>query len=478
MNPTELILERFTQISAIPRGTFNEAGLRAWLQDWAATRNLPSKTDAAGNLVIQVPASAGYESRPPLILQGHLDMVCQKTPVSAHDFTRDHIRCLRDGDWLKADGTTLGADNGIAIALMMALVEDESITHPALELLLTVEEEIGLVGAGNLDPVMLTGKTLINLDSEHEGVFIVGCAGGVSVDVVLPVTWEDQSPDEAAFALKIGGLRGGHSGEDIHKLRANASKLIARVLDFILQTVPLRLAHLISGNARNAIPREAEVIFVCPQDKVAVCREKFSVIAQVIQAEHALTEPGLSVSLVEYGEPVRAVSHAQTVSGLRLLVSLPYGVISMSADIPGFVETSTNIGIVELNETGLLVISSHRSSVISRIEEMVFRIEALAGLAGAIHERTKLIPPWQPNHASPLLETCIAAYERILAVKPQVKLVHAGLECGIISQRCGGLDTISLGPTIENPHSPDERLYLPSLPRVWNLLKELLDVMT
>lgn len=265
MNPIDVILSRFEQISAIPRGTKNEAGIRLWLQDWASQRGLRSQTDAAGNLVIYVPASAGYEHCPILILQGHLDMVCQKMPDSAHDFTRDPIRLIRDGDWLTADGTTLGADNGIAIALMLALIEDESALHPPLELLFTVEEEAGLVGANHLDPSMLGGRTLINLDSEHEGVFIVGCAGGGSVEMTLHVTWSPQSPDEVGFEIKVSGLRGGHSGEDINKHRANADKLIARVLDFIQRDVPLRLSTLKGGNARNAIPRDAETVFLCPK---------------------------------------------------------------------------------------------------------------------------------------------------------------------------------------------------------------------
>jgi dipeptidase D len=475
MNPTELILKKFEQISSIPRGTKFEARIRQWLIDWGAAHNFQSRTDAAGNLVIYVPASFGYENHPTLILQGHMDMVWQKTPESTHDFEKDPIQLIRDGDWIRANGTTLGADNGIGVALMMALVEDESVKHPPLELLLTVEEEMGVVGADNLDPSLLTGKTLINVDSETDGVFTVGCAGGGSVYITLPVTWEAQSQSEVVFELKVGGLQGGHSGEDINKHRANANKLIARVLDFIQRDVPIRLSTLKGGTARNAIPRDAEALFVCPKNKVDLCREKFSTIVRDIQAEHARTERGLFITSIEKsGEPIRAISHSETAIGIRLLASLPHGVSAMSAEMPGFIETSNNIGILELKDDGLFIISNHRSSVLSRLDELTNQVESLAWLAGAKTERTKVFPPWQPNMESPLLKQCIETYRSILEEEPKVELTHGGLECGIISDRCGGLDTISMGPTIQNLHSPEERLYVPSLVKTWKFLNAIL----
>jgi dipeptidase D len=475
MNPTEHILSNFEKISSIPRGTKFEAGIRQWLIDWGTGLNLTSRTDVAGNLVIYVPASIGYENRSALILQGHMDMVWQKTPESNHNFEQDPIELIRDGDWIKANGTTLGADNGIGVALMMALVEDESVKHPPLELLLTVEEEMGVVGADNLDPSILSGKTLINLDSETDDAFTVGCAGGGSLDITLPVSWERQSNGEIVFGVKIGGLQGGHSGEDINKHRANANKLMARVLDFIQRDTPLRLSTLKGGTARNAIPREAEAIFVCPEEKADDCRARFSVITQVIQAEHARTEQGLFITLTpKNGEPVPAISRAETTAAIRLLVSLPHGVAVMSAEIPGFVDTSNNIGIMELKEDGLLIVSNHRSAVLSRVEEITSRVEDLAWLAGAKTERTKIFPPWQPNMDSRLLKKCMETYQALYGVKPSAHLTHGGLECGIISDRCGGLDTIALGCMIENLHSPDERLFIPSLPKIWKFLKTLL----
>ena len=475
MNPTELILSNFEKVSSIPRGSKNEAVIRSWLIKWAAEQNCTSKTDVAGNLVIYVPASAGYEDRPTLILQGHMDMVCQKTLESTHDFTKDPIQLIRDGDWIRANGTTLGADNGIGIALMMSLVEDESVKHPPLELLLTVEEESGLVGADTLDPSLLSGKTLINLDSETEGVFTVGCAGGGNVYMTLPVTWDSQKQNEVAFELKVRDLQGGHSGEDINKFRSNANKLIARVLDFIQRDMEIRLSTLKGGTARNAIPRDAEAVFVCAKENSTLCKEKFSAIQATVQSELAKTETGLALTLNEIsGKPIRTISSDETQAAIRLLMALPHGVASMFADMPAFVETSNNIGVIELKEEGLSVVSTNRSAVFSRLDEITRRVETIAWLAGAKTERTKMFPPWQPNMQSPLLKKCVDTYRSIKEEDPKVELTHGGLECGIISDRCGGLDTISMGPTIKDLHSPDERFYIPSLFTIWEFLKVLL----
>lgn len=477
MNPTELILKNFEKISSVPRGSKNEAGIRNWLIDWATEHNCTSKTDAAGNLVIYVPASHGYEDRPTLILQGHMDMVCQKTIESTHDFTKDPIQLIRDGDWIRANGTTLGADNGIGIALMMSLVEDESVKHPPLELLLTVEEESGLTGADTLDPALLTGKTLINVDSETEGVFTVGCAGGGNVYMTLPVTWDSQNQNEVAFELKVSGLQGGHSGEDINKFRTNANKLLARILDGIQRDIPIQLSALKGGTARNAIPRDAEAMFVCVPGKKESCKEIFAVLQAAIQSELAKTETGLVLSLNEIkSESICVISQAETQAAIRLLMALPHGVTSMFADMPAFVETSNNIGVMELKEDGLSVVSTNRSAVFSRLDEITRRVETVAWLAGAKTERTKMFPPWQPNMESPLLKQCVDTYRSIKEEDPKIELTHGGLECGIISERCGGLDTISMGPTIKDLHSPDERLYIPSLVNTWEFLKKLLTV--
>jgi dipeptidase D len=474
MNPTERILSHFEQISSVPRGTKYEEKIRSWLIDWANARSFGSKVDAVGNLAIYVPASRGREQSPLVILQGHMDMVWQKTPDSPHDFTRDPIRLIKDGDWIKADRTTLGADNGIAIALMMALVEDETLLHPALELLLTVEEEFGIVGADKLDPHLIAGRILINLDSEKEGVFTVGCAGGGSVYMDFPLKLKSISAKETTLKLSVSGLVGGHSGEDIAKHRANANKLMARVLDELQQESAIRLVSFTGGTARNAIPRDADVVLACPLDVIEELRGKVTALEAILQAEFSQTEKGLSISLGETPQPRGAMNVPDTRRLIKLLVSLPNGVSDFSAEVQGFVETSSNIGIIETTPDSIRIISNHRSSVDSRLEEINRRVEGIADLAGVKHERTKMFSPWRPNMNSGLLKKCIQIYQDRFDKNPEVQLSHGGLECGIISDRCGGMDTISLGPTIESPHSPDERLYVPSLEKTWEFLKALL----
>lgn len=476
MNPVDTVLERFEQISSVPRGTKREQKITEWLQDWAKEHGFSSKTDSIGNLVIYVPASAGMESAPTIILQGHMDMVCEKTPDSTHDFTHDPIRILRDGDWLKADRTTLGADNGIAIAIALALTEDATVSHPPLELLFTVEEEVGIGGAGGLDPRLLSGKTMINLDSEEEGSFIVGCAGGKTTFIHLPCSKEDLPSDQGIFHLFVGGLLGGHSGMEIDKHRANANKILARSLDVLAQEAPIRLISLKGGTARNAIAREAEAVIACPQESASACRKRFAHFAEEVRAEFAKSDAGLTLALESAagGNEAGAVNPADSLRIVQFLMALPHGVIYMSASIEGFVETSTNLAVLELGEDGLHVTTSQRSNVMSRLDEINRHIEAISELAGATTNFTEGYPAWQPHMDSPLLARTINVYESLFQQKPNVDIIHAGLECGIIGDRCGGLDMISFGPTIKGAHSPDEMLHIPSVERVWSLLVELL----
>jgi dipeptidase D len=475
MPATEKILMHFEKLSAIPRGTKNEAAIRRWLIDWATSHKLTSKTDAVGNLVIQVSASIGYENSSAVILQGHMDMVCQKTPESDHDFTRDPIHIIRDGDWLKADKTTLGADNGIAIAIAMSIVEDKDTPHPPLELLFTVEEEAGISGADHLDPDLVTAKMLVNLDSEEEGTFTIGCAGGGSTYITLPVHWSVPSKNDIAFELNVSGLQGGHSGEDINKHRGNANKLLTRALDEIQRNIPIRLVSFKGGTARNAIPRDAMAVFICSKESSAQCSEIIRSFEKLLQTEYAVTEQGPFLFLsTKKAAVASAISFENTRKSIQLVTSLPNGVAEMSAEIEGFIETSNNIGVVELLEDGLHIISNQRSSVLSRLEEMTRRTEAISSLASANTERTKMFPPWQPNMDSSLLKKCVEVYETLNHQKPKVEISHGGLECGTINDRCKGMDSISIGPTIENPHSPDERLYIPSLSKTWNFLTALL----
>lgn len=475
VQPLDRILERFEQISAVPRGTKFEAQIRAWLQDWASEHKFRSASDAAGNLVIYVPATSGLEDHPTIILQGHMDMVWQKTPDSEHDFTCDPIRVLREGDWLKADRTTLGADNGIAIALMLALAEDAQATHPPMEFLLTVEEELGVTGAFNLDPSLITGKTLINLDSEEEGALTIGCAGGWTVTMHLPVAWEPADGDSIFFHLLVNGLQGGHSGGDIHKHRGNANKILGRALGYVREEVPIRLGMLKGGTVRNAIPREAAAVFACSMEHGELVRQRLSAFFQTVAGEYASSDNGLRFSL----EPAKALEKTagaeDTKKMIQLLTALPNGVDEMSADAAGAVETSNNVGIMELREEGFHLVSNQRSSIGSRLVEITERVDTIGQLAGAKTNRNEMTLPWQPDRGSQILTRCQTVYEASFGVPPIIEVVHGGLECGILSERCGGLDAISLGPTVINPHSPAESLHIPSVAKVWKLLTALLE---
>ncbi|PKN94136.1 MAG: aminoacyl-histidine dipeptidase [Chloroflexi bacterium HGW-Chloroflexi-6] len=469
---TQKIIHLFEQISAVPRGTGREAALSAWLQSWAAARAYAWKTDPAGNLLIRVPASSGSEAAPVLILQGHMDMVCEKTPESRHDFLADPIRPVLDGEWLRAEGTTLGADNGIAIALAMALAED-GVKHPPLELLFTVEEEVGIGGANRLEPGFAEGKILINLDSEDEGSFIVGCAGGQTTHVRMDL-WFEPLPDWQAYHLRVSGLQGGHSGVDIHKHRANANSLLARTLESIRTRVPMRVAGLKGGSAHNAIPREANACIAFDSGDFGVVEQVLREFEHKLSLEYAGAEDGISLTLGKC-EAERAVNEVDTEKLVQLLLALPHGVAHMSANVAGFVETSNNFASLEIRGDELFLLTSQRSTVMSRLEELTGRIGAIALLAGAQVRHSDGYPAWQPDMTSPLLERSRNIYQSLFEVAPRVEMIHAGLECGIIGAIFGDMDMISLGATIQNPHSPQERLHIPSVGRVWRFLTALVE---
>ena len=468
MDSTQNVLNFFEQISAIPRGTGREAQLRGWLRAWADRRQLPWSVDEAGNLVIRVPATSGFENAPVIVLQGHMDMVCEKTPDSLHDFTRDPIRCIVEGEWLRADRTTLGADNGIAIALAMALVEDESVGHPPLELLFTVEEEVGIGGANKLRPGFITGKVLLNLDSEEEGTFIVGCAGGQTTRIFLPLNFESL-PSKQAFRLEVSGLQGGHSGVDIHKHRANANKLLARVLAQLQKITSMRLVSMKGGTAHNAIARGAEAVIAFDPAQRERVEQGLRNFQTILRDEYAASDPGITLTLSPLSAE-QAVTVADTARAIQLLVALPHGVAEMSASVPGFVETSNNLATVEISEGALKVVTSQRSTVMSRLAELTERISAIGSLAGAEVASGEAYSGWQPDRDSQLVRRSVEIYTQTFGKAPKVEMIHAGLECGVIGGIFGGLDMISLGATIQNPHSPSERLHIPSVGKVWQYL--------
>jgi dipeptidase D len=470
-------LEIFEQISRIPRCSKNEEAIARWFEDWAASHGWRSRRDSAGNLLIRVPARAGCENAPAVVIQGHLDMVCEKTPESPHDFSRDPIRLIHEGDWVRADDTTLGADNGVALALGASLAEDPGVKHPALELLFTVDEETGLTGAKRIDPGWVEGRILLNLDSETERVFTVGCAGGRDVQIQRNVSFSVVPADFRLIKIVVGGLTGGHSGIDIHRPRANAIKFLARLLDAVLQDEKTRLMAAAGGTRRNAIPRDAWAQVACPAAAVSALQRHIEAWEMKFRSEFT-REPSLSLSIAEAQAPASersAMSREDGWAVVNLLLALPHGVAQMDPDFNDRVHTSSNLAMTETTADGQRIVTSQRSLSQFGMDAMSGQVRATAALAGSHAHTESEYPPWTPNHASPLLARCRDIHRRIYGKEPKVRAIHAGLECALIGDIYPGMDMISLGPTIENAHSPTERLHVPSLANLRDFLSVLLN---
>ncbi len=473
---TRRLLEIFEEINRIPRCSKNEEAIARWFDARARAKNFPSRRDRAGNLLITVPATPGGEAAPAVVIQGHLDMVCEKTPASTHDFTRDPIRILHDGDWIHADNTTLGADNGVALALGLALAEDGSLTRPKLELLFTVDEETGLTGAKKLEPGFFGGRTLINLDSETEGVFTVGCAGGRDVTITRELRLSSV-PDEFRFAcLAVGGLCGGHSGIDIHRHRANALKLLARLLGDLPAGDDIRLVAITGGTKRNAIPRDASARVACAAGRLAELRKWVAEAEGAFRREFAV-EKSLFISFTEEDGPSdgrKAIRPEDARTTIDLLLALPHGAAQMSPDFSDLVLTSSNLAMARTAESRLSVITSQRSLDMAALNAMSGTARAIAALAGGQAATESEYPPWTPQLDSPLLQRCREVYRACYGKEPGVRALHAGLECAVIGNLHPDMDMISFGPTTENAHSPSERLHVPSLSHLWDFLVALL----
>lgn len=470
------VLERFARIAAVPRGSGKEEKAARLVRDWAEARGWKTRSDAAGNLVVKVPATPGKEASPVVVLQGHLDMVCEKAAGSSHDFDRDPIRIVRDGDWLKADGTTLGADNGIGIALAQDLAEDPAQVHGPLELLFTVQEETGLVGATRLDPSLVTGRILLNIDSEEDGIFTIGCAGAKIMRLERPLARSAVPAGWKAYRLGVSGLRGGHSGMDIDKGRGAATQLAARALGRLAEEGEFRIGTLEAGTAHNAIARDAELAFALPASRALKAEAAFASFAAEAKADYAAVEPDLAFALEPLAQGLaQAAAAADSRAVLDLLLALPHGALKMSADIAGFVETSNNLAVARAGAEGATIVASLRSSSPSSLEGTFAGIAAAARLAGFALSVVQQYPGWKPDPSSPLLELAKRTWKDLHGEEARIQTIHAGLECGVIGERCGGgMDMISVGPDILDPHSPAERLNLPSLARARAFLAALL----
>ncbi len=469
------VWSHFDRILATPRPSKKEEAMRAYVLEVAARKGLTGKTDRAGNVVVAVPGTPGREKAPTVVLQSHLDMVAEKNSGVTFDFDRDPIAPRREGEWLYATGTTLGSDNGIGVAAMLAVLEAGDIAHGPLELLFTVEEETGLIGASALDPALVSGRTLLNLDTEEEGALYVGCAGGAGSELAIPLDAMFGVEGRTTLTVKISGLLGGHSGVDIHLQRGNALAILARVLWPLWREYQFEVAAITGGNLTNALPREAEAILrLAPEDKTGFEKQLGAELG-AIRAELATSDPGLAwtVTPAEWGPEVWADATAGRV--LALLAALPHGVLRMSDDIPGLVETSTNFARVRCEPTMLRVSMSNRSSVDPALRATQSRMAAFAELAGGEAVQSEGYPGWKPNLESRVLGVVQRVHERVLGSAPKVLAIHAGLECGVLGAKLPGSDMISFGPQIEHPHSPDERVHVDSVGRFWKLLKATLE---
>jgi len=456
----------FAALTRIPRPSYEEEQAVAHVLAWAGARGYESRRDPAGNLVVAVPGTPGRELAAAVVLQGHLDMVCERDPASPYDARAGRIHVVRDGDWLRADGTTLGADNGVAIAAMLALAEDGTAEHGPLELLMTVREEIGLAGAAALDPDLISGARLLNLDSEEDASLTVGSAG--SIDTAVRLDAPRSPADGAWLRVTVSGGRGGHSGVDIALGRANAIKVLARAL----RAAPeLRIVSLEAGTARNAIPRDATAVVVADD----AARAGIEAEAAAMAGAYPTTDPGLRVAVADERAGADAWSVADSERMLDLIAAIPAGPLGISAAFPGVLETSSSLGVAATEGDTLVLHSLTRSADDALMPDVTAAIAGAARLAGARFEAGSGYPGWRPDLGSPLLATAIAVHERLFGAPPAVTLTHGGLEAAIIAAKCPGMAALSFGPEIQGPHAPGERLSIPSAGRFMRLLAALVD---
>ncbi len=470
----ERLWHYFTEICQIPRPSKKEEKIIAYISEFAAKHKLTCIVDEVGNVLIRKPATPGMEKVRGVILQSHLDMVCEKNSDMVHDFDNDPIVPRIDGTWVKATGTTLGADDGIGIAAALAILEATDIPHGPLEALFTIDEETGLTGAFALKPGQLEGRILINLDSEDEGQLFIGCAGGKDTVVTMPMETEDVPQGHVAFKVSITGLKGGHSGDDINKGLGNAVKLMNRFLWNARETFEIALADFNAGNLRNALAREAFAVFTAHPDNEGPLRNYASVFSSEIKNELRVTEPDMTFAIESAEMPEQVMNSALQADLLDALYACPHGVIAMSREIPGFVETSTNLASVKFIDKKIVITTSQRSSVESSKKDVADMVASVFYLMQADVVHSEGYPGWKPNPDSEVLRISVEAYRRLFKQDPEVLAIHAGLECGLVGAIYPGMDMVSFGPTIKGAHSPDERLDIASTVKFWELTLEIL----
>ncbi len=473
LNPHTL-WQIFEQLTQVPRPSKHEEAVVTMIEQWCDQHGISHQRDDIGNLIIRKPATQGMEDRKVVVMQGHVDMVPQKNADSRHDFERDPIRPIVDGDWVTADGTTLGSDNGIGVAAALAVLVEEGIEHGPLEILLTIDEESGMTGAKGLKPGWLEGEILLNLDTEDEGELYVGCAGGIDVSASVPMQWQASNADDVAFEIAVRGLRGGHSGLDIGKGRGNANKIINRFLLENAQALNLRVFEFNGGTLRNAIPRESFTKVVVSDAKVNELQQALEKYSHLVKTELQRVDANLTITMAPIEKPAQVYAPAYTEKLLMAVAGCINGVTRMSDEFTGVVETSNNLAVVKSQGDKVQVLSLVRSLLNSARDELAQSIAGIFKLAGAQTHIDGDYPGWKPNAESDVLTLMIERYQALYGKKPEVKVIHAGLECGLLSEPYPHWDMISFGPTIRHAHSPDEKVHIESVQKFWDLLVDTL----
>lgn len=471
----EGIWKYFDEITKIPRASKKEEKIIDYLLNFGKSLGFETKKDQVGNVLITKPATPGKENIPTIVLQSHIDMVAEKNKGTMHDFDNDPIKTIINGEWVKADGTTLGADNGIGVAAELAILASKDIEHGKIECLFTVDEENGLTGAFALQPGFFTGKILLNLDSEDEGEIFIGCAGGGNTTATFNYQQIKASPDSFFFKINVSGLKGGHSGTDIHLGRANANKILARFLWQTARKYELNLCEISGGNLRNAIPREAYAIASVPFGDKENIRVDLNIFLQQIEEEFENVEPNLSITLESETEQTFVIDPKTSKKLLYSLYACPHGVLSMSKSMPGVVETSTNLANIKMtNDNKIVIGTSQRSSLESAKKDIMQMVESVFMLADADVTYSDGYPGWKPNPQTKLLTIAKETYQQLYNKDPHITAIHAGLECGLFLAKYPDLEMISFGPTIKDAHSPDEKMHIPSVEKFWNFLLGIL----
>lgn len=470
----KVVFDCFAEINKVPRPSKKEEQMIAYLEDFGKKLGLPTKVDEAGNVLIKKPATPGYEHLRTVILQSHMDMVCEKNADLDFDFMKDPIQTCVDGEWMKAKGTTLGADDGIGMAMELAILKSSDIAHGPLECVFTRDEETGLTGAMEMKPGFMEGDFLINLDSEDEGQIFVSCAGGARTVAEFDFTEESVPEHYYFFKVTVKGLTGGHSGDDINKKRANANKLLVRFLCDEMEKYDFRLVDIQSGGLHNAIPREGYAVCAVPLEYKENIRVDLNVYLSEVEEEYSVTEPSIQMLLESEAPHDTAIDRHVSRPMLLALRAVHNGVFAMSQDMEGLVETSSNLANIRKEKGKVVVNTSQRSSIGSARMNMSATVRAAFELGGAHAETSEGYPGWKMNPSSVILQVARESYVRLFHKEPEIKAIHAGLECGLFSEKYPHLDMVSFGPTLRGVHSPDERLLLPTVKMVWDHLLDML----